>query len=113
MTFACLRRLLARHSLALVEATNSTQVVLATARDLFAAGCRSHRRAGSALIGISLGNLEDADAAVQLVHVRAQALAQLGLTVVDQVRDRFSSEAITRAVLLGRDQGLAVPLLPD
>jgi DNA polymerase-4 len=29
------------------------------------------------------------------------------------VRDRFGPAAITRAVLLGRDQGLQVPLLPD
>ena len=32
---------------------------------------------------------------------------------LDEVRDRFGSEAVTRAVLLGRDQGLSVPLLPD
>jgi DNA polymerase IV len=29
------------------------------------------------------------------------------------VRDRFGSEAITRAVLLGRDPGWTPPLLPD
>jgi DNA polymerase IV len=32
---------------------------------------------------------------------------------LDQVRDRFGSNAVTRAVLLGRDEGLAVPLPPD
>jgi DNA polymerase-4 len=32
---------------------------------------------------------------------------------VDQVRDRFGTVALTRAVLLGRDPGLSVPLLPD
>ena len=32
---------------------------------------------------------------------------------LDEVRDRFGSTAVTRAVLLGRDQGLTVPLLPD
>ncbi len=32
---------------------------------------------------------------------------------LDAVRDRYGSAAITRAVLLGRDQGLTVPLLPD
>ncbi len=32
---------------------------------------------------------------------------------VDDVRDRFGSGAVTWAVLLGRDQGLSVPLLPD
>jgi DNA polymerase-4 len=33
--------------------------------------------------------------------------------VLDTVHDRFGSAAVTRAVLLGRDPGLAVPLLPD
>ena len=32
---------------------------------------------------------------------------------MDDVRDRFGTDAITRAVLLGRDPGIAVPLLPD
>ena len=32
---------------------------------------------------------------------------------LDDVRDRFGSAAVTRAVLLGRDQGLSVPMLPD
>jgi DNA polymerase IV len=29
------------------------------------------------------------------------------------VKERFGSDAITRAVLLGRRQGISVPLLPD
>ena len=33
--------------------------------------------------------------------------------VVDSVRDRYGTGAITRAVLLGRDEGISVPLLPD
>ena len=33
--------------------------------------------------------------------------------VLDDVRDRYGTGAITRAVLLGRDQGFTVPLLPD
>ena len=33
--------------------------------------------------------------------------------VVDDIRDRFGSAAITRAVLVGRDPGITVPLLPD
>ena len=32
---------------------------------------------------------------------------------LDDLRDRFGSSAITRAVLLGRDAGMEVPLLPD
>jgi DNA polymerase IV len=33
--------------------------------------------------------------------------------VLDDIRERFGSDAITRAVLLGRDHGPSVPLLPD
>ena len=32
---------------------------------------------------------------------------------VDDVRERFGKEAITRAVLLDRDPGVSMPLLPD
>ena len=33
--------------------------------------------------------------------------------VSDDVRERFGANAIVRAVLLGRDRGIEVPLLPD
>ena len=33
--------------------------------------------------------------------------------LLDDVRDRFGSTAITRAVLLHRDPGVVMPLLPD
>ena len=32
---------------------------------------------------------------------------------LDEVRERFGPNAVTRGVLLHRDQGLTVPLLPD
>jgi len=32
---------------------------------------------------------------------------------LDEIRDRYGADAITRAVLLGRDSGLSVPMLPD
>ena len=32
---------------------------------------------------------------------------------LDEVRERYGSTAVTRAILLGRDPGLTVPLLPD
>ena len=32
---------------------------------------------------------------------------------LDDVRDRYGSDAIKRAVLVGRDEGQPVPLLPD
>ena len=32
---------------------------------------------------------------------------------LDAVRERFGSAAVTRGALLGHDEGLVVPLLPD
>jgi DNA polymerase-4 len=32
---------------------------------------------------------------------------------VDEIRERYGTAAIMRAVLLGRGPGLAMPLLPD
>jgi DNA polymerase IV len=96
----------------LTEATAQTQTILATARGLLAAAMPMIERQGITLIGVTLGNLEDDDAvqlALPLDHWRARAID----ATIDAVRDRFGSDAITRAVLLGRDQGLSVPLLPD
>ena len=32
---------------------------------------------------------------------------------LDRVNDRFGSSTVTRAVLLGKDPGWSVPMLPD
>jgi DNA polymerase-4 len=32
---------------------------------------------------------------------------------LDEVRERYGSAAVMRAVLLGRDSGFSMPLLPD
>jgi DNA polymerase-4 len=100
----------ATRSHTLPHATQQTEPILATARALMATARPIIERQGLTLVGIALGNLEDAGA-VQLVlpFDRRRALD----ATVDSVRDRFGTTAITRAVLLGRDQGLAVPLLPD
>jgi DNA polymerase-4 len=68
------------------------------------------RRRGLTLIGITLTNLGD-EGAIQLSlpFNRARDLD----AALDRVRDRFGSDAITRGVLVGRDPGISVPLLPD
>ncbi len=69
-------------------------------------------RRGITLVGVAVANLED-DRAVQLMlpfDPRNDGALDMA---VDEVRDRFGSTALTRAVLLGRDQGLSMPLLPD
>jgi len=102
----------ATRSYTLSQATTETPTILATARGLLAAAMPLIRERGVTLIGLSLGNLQD-DRAIQLVLPfdirRAMALD----AALDSVRERYGSEAITRAVLLGRDQGVSMPLLPD
>jgi DNA polymerase-4 len=34
-------------------------------------------------------------------------------TVLDRLRERFGSDAVRRATLLGRDEGESMPMLPD
>jgi DNA polymerase-4 len=100
----------ATRSHTLLEATAETRTILITARGLLAAATPMIERRGLTLVGLALGNLED-HRAVQLV-LPVDRYRALDATL-DIVRDRFGSDAITRAVLLGRDPGLSVPLLPD
>ena len=67
-------------------------------------------RRGITLIGLTLGNLENGLAGQLMLPVDPQTALD---SVLDAVRDRYGSDSITRAVLLGRDPGLAIPLLPD
>jgi DNA polymerase-4 len=100
----------ATRSYTMTEPTDQTQTILQTASGLLGTARPMIERRGLTLLGIALANLEDADA-VQLVlpFNRARELD----AVTDRVRDRFGSAAITRGVLVGRDPGVWVPLLPD
>jgi DNA polymerase-4 len=102
----------ATRSQTLPEATAQTPTILAAARELLVAALPLIRRRGITLLGVSLTNLGDGRAiqlALPLDRIRTNALD----AALDDIRDRFGTTAITRAVLLGRDQGLTVPLLPD
>ena len=102
----------ATRSHTLLDATQQTHVILAEARGLLAAAAPMIEARGLTLIGLTLTNLERDDAvqlALPLDRRRAPALD----TALDDIRERFGASAVTRAVLLGRDQGLSVPLLPD
>jgi DNA polymerase-4 len=102
----------ATRSHTLVEATARTQTILAAARELLVSAKPLIERQGITLLGVALGNLED-DGAVQLaLPLHGRSTESLDATL-DSVRERFGDKAITRAVLLGRDQGMSVPLLPD
>jgi DNA polymerase-4 len=102
----------ATRSHTLPEATSQTPTILATARGLLAAAMPMIESQGITLLGVSLANLGDGRA-IQLALPLDRALPIALDAALDDIRDRFGSAAVTRAVLLGRDQGLTVPLLPD
>ncbi len=100
----------ATRSYTMREATDQTPSILHSANRLLAASMPMIERQGLTLIGVALTNLHD-PGAVQLMlpFNRTRDLD----AVVDRVRDRFGSKAITRGVLVGQDPGVWVPLLPD
>jgi DNA polymerase-4 len=102
----------ATRSTTLTEPTAQTQKILATARGLLAAAMPLIEAQGITLIGVSLSNLYD-DWAIQLALPFDRQRESAIDAVLDDIRDRFGTRAITRAVLLGRDNHLTVPLLPD
>ena len=102
----------ATRSHTLPEATADTETMLAVARALLAAALPMIREQGITLIGVSFTNLHD-DSAIQLALPFDGSLGSSVDATLDTVRDRFGSSAITRGVLLGRHEGLRVPLLPD
>jgi DNA polymerase-4 len=102
----------AARSHTLPEATAQTHSILFTARDLLAAAMPAIERRGLTLLGVVFSNLED-DGALQLALRLNDARHPTLDPALDEIRDRFGKDAIGRAVLLGRDQGPAVPLLPD
>jgi DNA polymerase-4 len=100
----------ATRSHTLNEATAHTPTILATARGLLAAAMPTIERQGLTLIGVSLTGLENDDAVQLALPLDRQRALDATL---DTVRDRFGTAAITRAALVDRDPGIAMPLLPD
>jgi DNA polymerase-4 len=102
----------ATRSHTLLHATSDTGAILATARGLLAAEAATAARRGLTLVGISISNLDDGGA-VQLVLPFDGRRADTVDAAIDEIRRRYGTAAITRAVLLGREPGFVVPLLPD
>jgi DNA polymerase-4 len=92
--------------------TAHTQTVLVTARWLLTTAMPEIERGGLTLVGVAVANLED-DGALQLVLPFDRHSGAALDAALDEVRRRFGSAAVTRAVLLGRDPGFTVPMLPD
>ncbi len=93
-------------------ATAHTQTVLTTARGLLTTAVPMIERQGLTLVGVAVANLDN-DSAIQLVLPFDRHSGDALDAALDEARDRFGPTAVTRAVLLGRDPGLTVPMLPD
>jgi DNA polymerase-4 len=101
----------ATRSHTLPYATAQTETILATARGLLATAMPAIERQGLTLVGVAVANFDDDPCQLQLPFARSRDDALDA--ALDEVRDRFGWTAVTRAVLLGRDPGLTMPLLPD
>jgi DNA polymerase IV len=106
----------ATRSRTLPEPTAHTEALLRTARRLLAEAWPVVEARGLTLVGVALTNLEDEEAlqlALPLAGGVGLAAADPLDLAVDTVRERYGAAALTRGVLLGRDTGVTVPLLPD
>jgi len=102
----------ATRSHTLPHATANTETILITARGLLAIAAPMIERRGITLVGLAVSNLEDGSAFQLALAIDRHSSDALD-AAIDEVRQRFGSTAVTRAVLLRRGQGLTMPLLPD
>jgi DNA polymerase-4 len=101
----------ATRSLTMPRLTDQSEVILGAARTLLEAAVPLIEERGITLVGISLTNLSNADP-LQLALDEDWRLHALD-AALDRVKDSYGSKAITRAVLVGRDSGVVMPVLPD
>jgi DNA polymerase-4 len=94
------------------QPTAHTATILGAVRQLLAGARPLIQERGITLVGIAVANLDDDDA-VQLALPFDKASGTALDAAVDCVRERFGTAALTRAVLVGRDPGLEMPMLPD
>ncbi|GAA1956493.1 DNA polymerase IV [Amycolatopsis minnesotensis] len=102
----------ATRSRTLTQPTTHTETILAAARSLLGAARPSIDDKGLTLIGFALSNLDD-EGSVQLALPFGEDTPGALDTALDTLRDRYGTKAVTRGTLLGRDEGIAVPHLPD
>jgi DNA polymerase-4 len=102
----------ATRSATMARATAQTDRILATVRRLLAAAAPMIEERGITLVGIAIANLDDGGAVQLVLPFRKHEGTALD-EAIDDVRERFGTAAVKRAVLLGRDERIAVPILPD
>jgi DNA polymerase-4 len=102
----------ATRSRTLLRATVQTQTILDTARGLLADAQPLIASRGITLVGISVANLGRTDWIQPELPFDRQNNGELD-AALDAIRDKFGTSSVNRAVLINRDPGLMVPLLPD
>jgi DNA polymerase IV len=107
LRFADFARATRSHTLR--EATDRTETVLVAARALLDAAGPLIQQRGITLVGVALSNLEDSGPGQLPLDDRTAVLD----STLDELRERFGAEAITRAVLLDREEHPRLPQLPD
>jgi DNA polymerase IV len=96
----------------MLRSTWETASVLTAARALLDDVTPLIREGGLTLLGLSLANLEDADALQLELPFAAKHVGRLD-PALDGIRERFGTDAVQRAVLLHRDPGWSPPMLAD
>jgi DNA polymerase-4 len=107
LRFADFKRATRSHTLG--EPTDRTETVLAAARTLLSAAAPLVEHRGITLVGVALTNLESAGPGQLPLDARAGVLD----STLDELRERYGTEVITRAVLLDRAETPRLPMLPD
>jgi DNA polymerase IV len=92
--------------------TCETALILSTMRLLVDSVADRIRTDGITLVGVTVANLDDVEPVQPELPFAERSQRALD-GVLDRVRDKFGTDSLTRATLLGRDQGMTVPLLPD
>jgi DNA polymerase-4 len=92
--------------------TSSTRMILTVARGLLAAALPTIEERGLTLVGVAVANLEDARTLQPQLPFGGFDEVVLDATM-DDIRDRYGSNAILRGVLVGRTARWSPPLLPD
>jgi DNA polymerase IV len=104
--FSCATR-----SRTLPRETASTAAILAAARTLLRAARPLYARGGLTLIGVTVTNLSRSGAGVQLELAIDRGTSAALDAAVDEIRERYGADAVTRATLLRRDRTLSAWLL--
>ena len=95
----------------LIESTNATATILETATELLDDAWPEVTDRGLTRLGVAISGLTD-DSALQLTLPFTKHDRQRLDSAVDQIRERFGTDAVTRAPLVGRPS-IDMPLLPD